>query len=233
VFEKLALRLRSRAHLRDYGSHEHPTLRHRPQRRRLGLDRPVSAGSPAGVGGHARPTCAPSLTRSFTCCEPVASGIWISEYPAIPGCVSQGSTRRSTENAAAAGDRGIGKFIRGWRLEVQAQRFAEHPSKSCLDAKPLRLRSCTSASTQGTRSARLRSGLPIGSPSTHKETRHHKAEVRGFWNSSQLVESLKFVGQSAGRKNLSRQPRRCFDKKIIRAKGEDRSNFLREDEAIL
>ena len=25
-------------------------------------------------GGHARPTCAPSLTRSFTCCEPVASG---------------------------------------------------------------------------------------------------------------------------------------------------------------
>lgn len=24
------------------------------------------------MGGHARPTCAPSLTRSFTCCEPVA-----------------------------------------------------------------------------------------------------------------------------------------------------------------
>jgi hypothetical protein len=26
------------------------------------------------VGGHGRPICAPSLTRSFTCCEPVASG---------------------------------------------------------------------------------------------------------------------------------------------------------------
>jgi transposase len=49
-------------------------LRHRSQRRRLGLDRPVPAGSPVRVGGHARPTCAPSLTRSFTCCEPVASG---------------------------------------------------------------------------------------------------------------------------------------------------------------
>jgi len=75
----LTLPLRSRAHLRDYGSHEHPMLRHRSQRRRLGLDRPVPAGSPVGVGGHARPTCAPSLTRSFTCCEPVASGAC---YPA-------------------------------------------------------------------------------------------------------------------------------------------------------
>jgi hypothetical protein len=41
VFEKLTLPLRSRAHLRDYGSHQHPMLRHRSQRRRLGLDRPV------------------------------------------------------------------------------------------------------------------------------------------------------------------------------------------------
>src|SRR5271166_3491426 len=48
VFEKLTLPLRSRAHLRDYGSHEHPMLRHRSQRRRLGLDRPVPAGRPAG-----------------------------------------------------------------------------------------------------------------------------------------------------------------------------------------
>src|ERR1700730_10722851 len=46
VFEKLPLPLRSRAHLRDYGSHEHPMLRHRSQRRRLGLDRPVPVGSP-------------------------------------------------------------------------------------------------------------------------------------------------------------------------------------------
>jgi Putative transposase of IS4/5 family (DUF4096) len=51
VFEKLTLPLRSRAHLRDYGSHEHPMLRHRSQRRRLGLDRPVPAGSQPGVGG--------------------------------------------------------------------------------------------------------------------------------------------------------------------------------------
>ena len=39
------------------------------------------------MGGHARPTCAPSLTRSFTCCEPVASGAC---YPALfprPGTV--------------------------------------------------------------------------------------------------------------------------------------------------
>src|SRR5260370_39213968 len=36
---------------------------------------------PGRVGGHARPTCAPSLTRSFTCCEPVASGAC---YPASP-----------------------------------------------------------------------------------------------------------------------------------------------------
>jgi hypothetical protein len=34
-------------------------------------------------------------------------------------------------------------------------------------------------------------------------------------------------------KKLSRQPRPSFDKKIIRAKGESRSSFLREDEAIL
>jgi putative transposase len=40
-------------------------LRHRSQRRRLGLDRPVPAGSPAGVGGHARPTCAPSFNAIF------------------------------------------------------------------------------------------------------------------------------------------------------------------------
>jgi hypothetical protein len=47
VFEKLTIPLRSRAHLRDYGSHEHPMLRLRSQRRRLGLDRPVPAGRPA------------------------------------------------------------------------------------------------------------------------------------------------------------------------------------------
>src|ERR1700740_597758 len=29
---------------------------------------------PGRAGGHARATCAPSLTRSFTCCKPVASG---------------------------------------------------------------------------------------------------------------------------------------------------------------
>jgi hypothetical protein len=34
VFKKLTLHLRSRAHLPDYGSHEHPMLRHRSQRRR-------------------------------------------------------------------------------------------------------------------------------------------------------------------------------------------------------
>jgi hypothetical protein len=59
VFEKLTLPLRSRAHLRDYGSHEHPMLRHRSQRRRLGLDRPVPArlpGCPAGwAATHDRP----------------------------------------------------------------------------------------------------------------------------------------------------------------------------------
>jgi hypothetical protein len=38
----------ARFDLRDYGSHEHPMLRHRSQRRRLGLDRPVPAGSPTG-----------------------------------------------------------------------------------------------------------------------------------------------------------------------------------------
>src|SRR5271166_3586809 len=38
-----------------------------------------AARSGGRVGGHARPTCAPSLTRSFTCCEPVASGAC---YPA-------------------------------------------------------------------------------------------------------------------------------------------------------
>ena len=75
----MTLPLRSSAHLRDYGSHAHPMLRHRSQRRRLGLDRPVPAGSPGRVGGHRRPTCAPSFTRSFTCCEPVPSGAC---YPA-------------------------------------------------------------------------------------------------------------------------------------------------------
>ena len=48
MFEKLTIPLRSRAHLRHYGSHEHPMLRHRSQRRRLGLDRPVPAGSQIG-----------------------------------------------------------------------------------------------------------------------------------------------------------------------------------------
>src|SRR6202030_2570026 len=80
VFEKLTLPLRSRAHLRDYGSHEHPMLRHRSQRRRLGLDRPVPAGSLVGwAATHDRPARRP-LTRSFTCCEPVASGAC---YPAL------------------------------------------------------------------------------------------------------------------------------------------------------
>lgn len=60
VFEKLTLPLRSRAHLRDYGSHEHPMLRHRSQRRRLGLDRPVPAGSPVGwAATHDRPARRP------------------------------------------------------------------------------------------------------------------------------------------------------------------------------
>ena len=46
----------------------------------------ITDGTPR-VGGHALPTCAPSLTRSFTCCEPVASGAC---YPALfprPGTV--------------------------------------------------------------------------------------------------------------------------------------------------
>src|SRR5271166_6481959 len=56
----LTLPLRSRAHLRDYGSHEHPMLRHRSQRRRLGLDRPVPAGSPVGwAATHDRPARRP------------------------------------------------------------------------------------------------------------------------------------------------------------------------------
>src|SRR5271165_1017234 len=60
VFEKLTLPLRSRAHLRDYGSHEHPMLRHRSQRRRLGLDRSVPAGSPVGwAATHDRPARRP------------------------------------------------------------------------------------------------------------------------------------------------------------------------------
>ena len=76
VFEKLTLPLRSRAHLRDYGSHEHPMLRHRSQR----PGSPRTCRQPGrGWAAHARPTCAPSLTRSFTCCEPVASGAC---YPA-------------------------------------------------------------------------------------------------------------------------------------------------------
>src|SRR6266436_1321200 len=40
---------------------------------------PRTCRQPARVGGHARPTCAPSLTRSFTYCELVASGAC---YPA-------------------------------------------------------------------------------------------------------------------------------------------------------
>ena len=76
LFEKLTLPLRSRAHLRDYGSHEHPMLRHRSQR----PGSPRTCRQPGrGWAAHARPTCAPSLTRSFTCCEPVASGAC---YPA-------------------------------------------------------------------------------------------------------------------------------------------------------
>ena len=75
----MTLPLRSRAHLRDYGSHEHPMLRLRSQRRRLGPGSSRTCRPPGRVGGHARPTCAPSLTRSFTCCEPVASGAC---YPA-------------------------------------------------------------------------------------------------------------------------------------------------------
>jgi hypothetical protein len=38
-----------------------------------------SCRQPGRVGGHARPARAPSLTRSFTCCELVASGAC---YPA-------------------------------------------------------------------------------------------------------------------------------------------------------
>jgi hypothetical protein len=50
-------------------------LRLGSQRRRLGLDRPVPAGRRAG--GRPRTTDLRAvLTRSFTCCEPVASGAW-------------------------------------------------------------------------------------------------------------------------------------------------------------
>ena len=54
-FEKLTLPLRSRAHLRDYGSYEHPMLRHRLNDAAWGLDRPLPAGSPVG-GGRPRTT---------------------------------------------------------------------------------------------------------------------------------------------------------------------------------
>ena len=48
-------------------------LRHRSQRRRLGLDRPVPASS--RLGGRPRTTDLRTvIKRSFTCCEPVASG---------------------------------------------------------------------------------------------------------------------------------------------------------------
>ena len=40
---------------------------------------PYLPARPGRVGGHTRPTRVPSLTRSFTCCEPVASG---ASYPA-------------------------------------------------------------------------------------------------------------------------------------------------------
>jgi hypothetical protein len=59
VFEKLTLPLRSRAHLRDYGSHEAPDATTPPP----GLDCPVPAGSPVGWAAHARATCASSLTN--------------------------------------------------------------------------------------------------------------------------------------------------------------------------
>jgi hypothetical protein len=49
-------------------------LLHRSQRRRLSPGSPRTCWQPGRVGGNARPTRAPSLTRSFTCCEPVASG---------------------------------------------------------------------------------------------------------------------------------------------------------------
>ena len=86
VFEKLPLPLRSRAHLRDYGSHSTDAttpISTRPP----GPGSPRTCRQPGRVGGHARPTCALSLTRSFTCCEPVASGAC---YPALfprPGTV--------------------------------------------------------------------------------------------------------------------------------------------------
>ena len=82
-FEKLTLPLRSRAHLRDYGSYEHPMLRHRLNDAAWAWIAPYLPAARSGVGGHARPTCAPSLTRSFTCCEPVASGV-SSLAPRVP-----------------------------------------------------------------------------------------------------------------------------------------------------
>src|SRR5271165_5218651 len=78
VFEKLTLPLRSRAHLRDYGSHEHPMLRHRSQRRRLGLDRPIPA---ARSGGRPRTTDLRAVLNAifYLLRKPVASGAC---YPA-------------------------------------------------------------------------------------------------------------------------------------------------------
>ncbi len=79
MFEKLTLPLRSRAHLRDYAG--------AMSTRCYDTDLNDAAWAWIAricrqlgrVGGHARPTCVPSLTRSFTCCEPVANGAC---YPA-------------------------------------------------------------------------------------------------------------------------------------------------------
>src|SRR5271166_1580398 len=60
VFEKLTLPLRSRAHPRDYGSHEHPMLRHRSQRRRMAWIAPyLPAVRSGGQPTHERPARRP------------------------------------------------------------------------------------------------------------------------------------------------------------------------------
>jgi hypothetical protein len=68
------LPLRSRVPLGHYGGHEHPYLRHRPERRRLTPGSPRTCRQPGPADGRARPTFVPSSTRSFTCCAPGVSG---------------------------------------------------------------------------------------------------------------------------------------------------------------
>jgi hypothetical protein len=111
---------------------------------------PRTCWQPGRVGGHARPPRAPSLTRSFTCCEPVASGAC---YPASSRARAPFTINFMPGRMQASWPNRKGRFMRRRATEPRllAMPFGGHPGQSVGQDHPSAEASLVSMGTNGSK----------------------------------------------------------------------------------